>query len=71
VEGEVSFGDGRDRDQGNHRVIVEKAVVGDALVRGGFLPNDTWSRYEFGGLQWHDEPGVSRTRLLLFPLGWP
>jgi hypothetical protein len=44
VEGEVSFGDGRDRDQGNHRVIVEKAV-GDALVRGGYLPNDTWSRY--------------------------
>jgi hypothetical protein len=39
VEGEVSFGDGRERDQGNHRVIVEKAL-GDALVRGGYLPDD-------------------------------
>jgi hypothetical protein len=66
VEGEVSFGDGRERDQGNHRVIVEKAL-GDALVRDGYLPADTWSRYEFGGLQRRDEPGVSRTRLLLFP----
>lgn len=66
VEGEVSFGDGRERDQGNYRVIVEKAL-GDALVRGGFLLADTWSRYEFGGLQREDEPGVSRTRLMLFP----
>lgn len=66
VEGEVSFGDNTERDQGNHRVIVEKAL-GDALVRHGYLKADTWSRYEFGGLQRRDEPGVSRTRLLLFP----
>lgn len=66
VEGEVSFGDNAERDQGNYRVIVEKAL-GDALVRGGYLSSDTWSRYEFGGLQRRDEPGVSRTRLLLFP----
>lgn len=66
VEGEVSFGDNVERDQGNHRVIVEKAL-GDALVRGGYLSNDTWSRYEFGGLQRVDESGVSRTRLILFP----
>lgn len=66
VEGEVSFGDGRRRDQGNSRMLIEKAL-GDALVHGGFIPDDDWSRYEFGGLQRRDEPGVSRTRLLLFP----
>lgn len=66
VEGEVSFGDGVERDQGNYRVIIEKAV-GDALVRGGYLAADTWSRYEFGGLQRRDVPGVSRTRFMLFP----
>jgi hypothetical protein len=66
AEGEVSFGDGADRDQGNYRVIVEKAL-GDALVRGGYLPSDTWARYEFGGLQRREERGVARTRLMLFP----
>lgn len=66
AEGEVSFGDETERDQGNYRVIVEKAL-GDALVRGGFLPKDTWAFYEFGGLQRRDERGVSRTRLILFP----
>jgi hypothetical protein len=66
AEGEVSFGDEHDRDQGNFRVIVEKAL-GDALVRGGYLQSDTWSRYEFGGLQRREEPGVRRTRLMLFP----
>lgn len=66
VEGEVSFGDAVDRDAGNHRVMLEK-VTGDALVRGGWLESDTWSRYEFGGLQRRDERGVSRTRLMLFP----
>lgn len=66
VEGVVSFGDDHDRDQGNHRVIIEKAL-GDALVRGGYLVADTWKRYEFGDLQRADEPGVGRTRLMLFP----
>jgi hypothetical protein len=66
VEGEVSFGDERERDQGNHRVLIEKAV-GDALVEGGWLAKDSWAFYEFGGLQRVEEPGVSRTRLMLFP----
>lgn len=66
VEGEVSFGDNVDRDCGNHRTMIEK-VTGDALVAGGFLESDTWARYEFGGLQRRDEPGVSRTRLMIFP----
>lgn len=66
VEGEVSFGDAVDRDAGNHRVMIEKAL-GDALVRGGWLVADTWARYEFGGLQRREQRGVSRTRLTLFP----
>jgi hypothetical protein len=67
VEGEVSFGDSRKgRDQGNHRVLVEKAL-GDALVTGGWLPDDTWDHYEFGGFARIEEPGVSAVRLMLFP----
>lgn len=66
VEGEVSFGDRVERDAGNHRVMIEKAL-GDVLTRGGWLESDTWERYEFGGLQRRDEPGVSRTRIMIFP----
>jgi hypothetical protein len=39
----------RDRDQGNHRFILEKAL-GDALQTGGWLLDDDWDSYEFGGL---------------------
>lgn len=73
VEGECSFGDARPRDQGNHRVVLEKAL-GDVLEHGdpdrgvgGWLPDDTWDRYEFGNLIRREEPGVNRLRLTLFP----
>jgi hypothetical protein len=66
AEGEVTFPDRRKRDQGNHRFFVEKAL-GDALVTGGWLEDDDWTRYEFGGLAAMYEKGVSRTRLMLFP----
>lgn len=66
VEGEVSFGDRVERDADNHRVMISKAL-GDALVAGGYLESDTWARFELGGFQRRDEPGVSRTRLLIFP----
>ncbi len=62
----MSFGDNAERDQGNYRVIVEKAL-GDALVRHGYLSKDTWSRYEFGGLQAVHTPGRSWLRLMIFP----
>lgn len=68
VEGECTFPDRRGRDQGNHRFMLEKAL-GDALQQGGYLPDDTWSFYEFGGLAQRYEHGVSRTRLLIFPTG--
>jgi hypothetical protein len=65
VEGECSFGDERDRDQGNHRVVIEKAL-GDVLVEEGYLPRDTWDHYEFGNLV-RREAGVNRIVLSLFP----
>jgi hypothetical protein len=36
-------------------------------VEGGWLADDDWARFEFGGLAASYEKGVSRTRLLLFP----
>jgi hypothetical protein len=74
AEGEATFPDPRRRDQGNFRVLLEKAL-GDVLVNGceaegiagGWLKDDDWTRYEFGGLAYAHEPGVSRTRLMLFP----
>lgn len=65
-EGEVTFPDRRKRDQGNHRFFLEKAL-GDALTTGGWLADDDWESFEFGGLAQAYEKGVSRTRLLLFP----
>lgn len=66
VEGEMCFPTRVKRDQGNHRFIVEKAL-GDALQVGGWLEDDDWSRYEFGGLAYRYEKDESWTRLLLFP----
>jgi hypothetical protein len=67
AEGEITFPDHReDRDQGNFRVILEKAL-GDALEEGGYLVSDNWDRYEFGQLSKREHPGESATRLTLFP----
>lgn len=66
VEGEVTFPTRQRRDQGNFRFLIEKAL-GDALVDGGWLDDDDWTRYEFGGLAASYEKGVSATRLMLFP----
>lgn len=67
VEGVLTVPDRKRRDQGNHRFLLEKAL-GDALVDGGWLEDDDWSRYEFGGLQLVYEKGVSGMRLMLFPM---
>jgi hypothetical protein len=66
VEGRVSFGNEHEHDQGNHRVILEKAL-GDVLEADGYLPSDSWDHYEFGGFQREEQPGVSRVELMLFP----
>lgn len=55
------------RDQGNFRVLPEKAL-GDALEEGGYLQSDGWDRYEFGDFGQRVVPGVSSTRLTIMPL---
>jgi hypothetical protein len=45
----IRFKQRRRRDSGNFRVILEKAL-GDALVEGGWLADDTASQYGFGDL---------------------
>lgn len=68
VEGLIGFPDLAERDQGNFRWLVEKAL-GDALQAGGWIESDCFypvSRYEFGGLQAEHTPGRSLLRLMLF-----
>lgn len=43
----IRFKQRRRRDEGNFRVILEKAF-GDALVAGGWLADDTADLYRFG-----------------------
>jgi hypothetical protein len=56
----VRFPTRRRRDEGNYRAMLEKAL-GDVLVDGGWLPDDTPDRYRFGGLEFDEEPGPART----------
>jgi len=67
VEGTIVFPDRGRRDQGNFRVVIEKAL-GDALVSDNYLEDDRWEMYEFGQLSMEVEPGVSATRLAIFPM---
>lgn len=46
---EIRFKARRRRDEGNFRVILEKAL-GDALVEGGYLEDDTSEQFRFGAL---------------------
>lgn len=69
VEARVCFGDAIRRDQGNFRIVIEKAF-GDALVRGGWLEDDKWDRYEFGRLELVQNPGENWTEFAVFPR-WP
>ena len=69
IEGEVTFprrASANGPDQGNFRAPLEK-IAGDVLEAGGWIPDDSWPHYEFGGLAYRHEPGVSRTRLMIFP----
>jgi len=68
VEGEITFPDRGRRDQGNYRVILEKAL-GDALASGQWIRDDDWTQYEFGQLSMRVHPGESATRLVIFPKG--
>ena len=52
------------RDEGNYRTPIEKAL-GDALVNGGWLSDDTPDTFRFGRLTFDPDPGEPRTQLLL------
>jgi hypothetical protein len=56
--------DRRRRDEGNYRTPLEKAL-GDALVNGRWLPDDTPAHYAFGGLVFEHARGIRATRLTL------
>lgn len=66
VTGRMSFGDNRDRDQGNFRYFLEKSL-GDALQKGGWISKDVWGVFEFGQLDRTDEPGKKFTELMIEP----
>lgn len=52
------------RDEGNFRTPLEKAL-GDALVNGGWLADDTPDTFRFERLVFDPERGEPRTQLLL------
>lgn len=45
----ITFPTRRRRDEGNYRALLEKAL-GDALVEGRWLPDDTPNHYRFGAV---------------------
>jgi hypothetical protein len=70
VEAQVCFPDRIKRDMGNFRYLAEK-TLGDALVEGGWLEDDSWypvCRYEFGRLDATYEKDVAYIKLLIMPL---
>jgi len=57
----------RRRDEGNYRWLLEKAL-GDALVNGRWLPDDTPEYFTFGEVTF-EEPGPARTTVTLEVVG--
>jgi hypothetical protein len=54
----------RRRDEGNFRVILEKAL-GDALTGGGWIPDDTPDHYRFGAVELCAPASVAMTIVTL------
>jgi hypothetical protein len=63
----LTFTTRRRRDEGNFRVLLEKAL-GDALVEGGWLADDTPTEYRFGAVDF--ELG-DRARTRIYIAGTP
>lgn len=68
VEGEWTFPQwfGSGPDQENFRYPCSK-FLGDAFQAGGWLLNDRWDAFEFGGATIRIEPRTRRLRLIVFP----
>lgn len=60
----LTFPTRRRRDVGNFRTLLEKCL-GDALVNGGWLDDDTPDQFEFGKLIFDPETGPANTTLIL------
>lgn len=60
----LQFPTRRRRDAGNYRTLLEK-TLGDALVNGGWLADDTPDQFVFGKLVFDQEPGPKQTTLIL------
>ena len=58
------FKERRRRDEGNFRVILEKAL-GDALTNGRWLPDDTPEHYRFGAVELLAPSSVALTEITL------
>lgn len=69
VMASLRFPQRRTRDEGNFRFLLEKAV-GDALVNGNWLPDDSSDHYRFRELIFEPITGTKRTDIVLtFPGG--
>jgi hypothetical protein len=64
VTARLRFPQRRKRDEGNFRTLLEKCL-GDALVNGGWLSDDTPDEFEFGRVVFEEETGPARTTLIL------
>lgn len=53
---ELTFPQKRDRDEGNFRFMLEKAL-GDTLVAGGWIEDDTPDSYRFERVTFNEERG--------------
>ena len=61
---ELRFPHHRRRDVVNYRTLLEKSL-GDALVNGGWLPDDTPEHFRFIEVVFDDELGSPRTTIRL------
>jgi hypothetical protein len=60
----LTFPEQRPRDEGNFRFLLEKAL-GDALVEGGWLEDDTADHFEFGRVFFSEQRGDPLTAITL------
>jgi hypothetical protein len=64
VDMELRFPRKRRRDEGNFRMVVEKAL-GDVMQRFGYIRDDTPDIYRFGSVTFDPENGPKRMLLKL------
>lgn len=60
----LTFKQKRTRDEGNYRMMLEKAL-GDVLVAGGWLSDDDPERYSFGKLVFDPDRGDPLTKVAI------